>query len=93
MLSSGLGVVGFSWAASPACTELETIVIGWLGKMSNLPSCLLPFEDVVVQEMDENMNSPAVKSTNIFFSEDAAAYVPHRGGCASVMSLSSCDRN
>ncbi|KAG0711054.1 Tyrosine decarboxylase [Chionoecetes opilio] len=25
MLSDGLGCIGFSWAASPACTELETI--------------------------------------------------------------------
>jgi Pyridoxal-dependent decarboxylase conserved domain len=32
MLSAGLGVVGFSWAASPACTELETIVLDWIGK-------------------------------------------------------------
>ena len=32
MLSAGLGVVGFSWAASPACTELETIMMDWLGK-------------------------------------------------------------
>ena len=33
MLSDALGVVGFSWAAAPACTELETIVLDWLGKM------------------------------------------------------------
>ena len=32
MLSSGLGIVGFSWAASPACTELETIMLDWIGK-------------------------------------------------------------
>jgi glutamate/tyrosine decarboxylase-like PLP-dependent enzyme len=32
MLSAGLGIVGFSWAASPACTELETIMIDWIGK-------------------------------------------------------------
>ena len=31
MLSNALGCVGFSWAASPACTELETIVLDWLG--------------------------------------------------------------
>lgn len=33
MLSAGLGIVGFSWAASPACTELETIMLDWIGKM------------------------------------------------------------
>jgi hypothetical protein len=44
MLSSGLGVLGFTWAASPACTELETIVMHWLGAMSGLDKSLLPFE-------------------------------------------------
>lgn len=33
MLSAGLGIVGFSWAASPACTELETIMLDWIGKI------------------------------------------------------------
>lgn len=32
MLSAGLGIVGFSWAASPACTELETIMLDWIGR-------------------------------------------------------------
>jgi hypothetical protein len=43
MLSAGLGIVGFSWAASPSCTELETIILDWLGRMINLPKCFLPF--------------------------------------------------
>lgn len=38
MLSDALGCVGFSWAASPACTELETIVLDWLAKLIGLPS-------------------------------------------------------
>lgn len=33
MLGDGIGCIGFSWAASPACTELETIVLDWLGKI------------------------------------------------------------
>lgn len=37
LLSAGLSVVGFSWIASPAATELESIVMDWLGKMINLP--------------------------------------------------------
>lgn len=32
MLSDAIGCIGFSWAASPACTELETIVLDWLGR-------------------------------------------------------------
>ncbi|KAJ8981624.1 hypothetical protein NQ317_000852 [Molorchus minor] len=38
MLSDAIGCIGFSWAASPACTELETIVMDWLGKAIGLPT-------------------------------------------------------
>ncbi|KAB0795491.1 hypothetical protein PPYR_12330 [Photinus pyralis] len=38
MLSDAIGCIGFSWAASPACTELETIVMDWLGKAIGLPA-------------------------------------------------------
>lgn len=46
MLSAGLGIVGFSWAASPACTELETIMLDWIGEVrrsshSRVTACLL----------------------------------------------------
>ena len=37
LLSSGLGVQGMIWATSPACTELETRVLDWLGDMLGLP--------------------------------------------------------
>ncbi|XP_053642380.1 aromatic-L-amino-acid decarboxylase [Cherax quadricarinatus] len=45
MLSDGIGCIGFSWAASPACTELETIVLDWLGKMVGLPEDFLSFSE------------------------------------------------
>nr|CAD1824636.1 unnamed protein product [Ananas comosus var. bracteatus] len=32
MLSAGFNIVGFSWIASPAATELEMIVLGWFAK-------------------------------------------------------------
>jgi len=41
MLSDGIGCIGFSWAASPVCTELETIVLDWLGRMIGLPKEML----------------------------------------------------
>ena len=41
LLSTGLGIVGFSWAASPACTELEPIMLDWLGRMMSLPVAFL----------------------------------------------------
>ncbi|XP_029927754.1 aromatic-L-amino-acid decarboxylase isoform X2 [Myripristis murdjan] len=37
MLCGAIGCIGFSWAASPACTELETVMLDWLGKMLQLP--------------------------------------------------------
>ena len=40
-LSGAIGCVGFSWAAAPACTELETIVLDWLGGMVGLPAQFL----------------------------------------------------
>nr|CAI5822197.1 unnamed protein product [Callosobruchus analis] len=41
MLSDAIGAIGFSWAASPACTELETIVLDWFGKAIGLPDQFL----------------------------------------------------
>ena len=41
MLCSGLNVVGFNWISSPAATELESIVMDWMGKMLKLPSSFL----------------------------------------------------
>ncbi|CAL8131502.1 unnamed protein product [Orchesella dallaii] len=41
MLADAINCLGFTWASSPACTELETIVMDWLGKMVGLPSAFL----------------------------------------------------
>ncbi|KAJ8679590.1 hypothetical protein QAD02_015377 [Eretmocerus hayati] len=45
MLSDAIGCIGFSWAASPACTELETIVCDWLGSAIGLPNDFLYFSN------------------------------------------------
>ncbi|XP_026842570.1 histidine decarboxylase isoform X2 [Drosophila persimilis] len=37
MLADAINCLGFTWASSPACTELEIVVMNWLGKMINLP--------------------------------------------------------
>ena len=37
LVCAGLNVMGFSWIASPACTELETLVLDWLGRALGLP--------------------------------------------------------
>merc|ERR1712035_91941 len=42
MPSDAIGCIGFSWAAGPSCTELETIVLDWMGKMLGLPVIVDP---------------------------------------------------
>ncbi len=37
LLSAGLGVQGMSWVTSPACTELETLVMDWMQELLGLP--------------------------------------------------------
>ncbi|KAK7098903.1 aromatic-L-amino-acid decarboxylase-like [Littorina saxatilis] len=41
MLCNAIGCIGFSWATSPACTELEMVTTDWLGKMLGLPEHFL----------------------------------------------------
>jgi aromatic-L-amino-acid decarboxylase len=41
LLSSGLGVQGMLWATSPACTEMETLVLDWLVPALGLPEKFL----------------------------------------------------
>ncbi|MGB8524219.1 MAG: pyridoxal-dependent decarboxylase, partial [Candidatus Acidiferrales bacterium] len=41
LLSSGLGVQGMLWVTSPACTEVETLVLDWLARMLGLPEAFL----------------------------------------------------
>jgi aromatic-L-amino-acid decarboxylase len=38
LLASGLGVQGMLWATSPAATELETLMLDWLGQLLDLPA-------------------------------------------------------
>jgi histidine decarboxylase len=54
MLSDAINGIGFSWASSPAATELETIVMDWLAKCLGLPSKFLsssvePYSGGVIQ--------------------------------------------
>jgi aromatic-L-amino-acid decarboxylase len=41
LLSAGLGVQGMLWATSPACTELEALMLDWLVPMLGLPDRFL----------------------------------------------------
>ena len=37
LLSVGLGVQGMSWVTSPACTEVETLMLDWMVELLGLP--------------------------------------------------------
>lgn len=41
LYSTALTAPAFNWECSPAVTELEIIVLDWLAKLLNLPSCYL----------------------------------------------------
>ncbi|XP_037791795.1 histidine decarboxylase-like [Penaeus monodon] len=41
MLADAINCLGFTWASSPACTELEIVVMDWLAKMLGLPEHFL----------------------------------------------------
>ncbi|MEM8835059.1 MAG: aminotransferase class V-fold PLP-dependent enzyme [Planctomycetota bacterium] len=38
LVSTGLGVQGMLWSTSPACTEIETVVLDWFADAIGLPS-------------------------------------------------------
>jgi aromatic-L-amino-acid decarboxylase len=37
LLTAGLGVQGMSWVTSPACTEVETLMVDWMHELLGLP--------------------------------------------------------
>ncbi len=41
LVSAGLGVQGMLWSTSPACTEIETRMLDWLGSAIGLPVSFL----------------------------------------------------
>lgn len=41
LMSAGLGVQGMLWATSPACTELETLMMDWMIDLCGLPDRFL----------------------------------------------------
>lgn len=38
LLTAGLGVNGMSWVTSPACTELEIVMLDWMRELLDLPA-------------------------------------------------------
>jgi aromatic-L-amino-acid decarboxylase len=38
LVCAGIGVQGMLWATSPACTEMETVMLDWLAELLDLPN-------------------------------------------------------
>jgi aromatic-L-amino-acid decarboxylase len=79
LLSSGLGVQGMLWATSPACTELETLVLDWLVPMLGLPGKFLSTATGggVIQDTASSSSLCALLAGR----ERATQYVSNAKGC------------
>ncbi|GLE05554.1 hypothetical protein PINS_up014586 [Pythium insidiosum] len=45
LLAASLNIVGFSWVAAPAATELEIAMCDWVARLLGLPECFLSTTD------------------------------------------------
>lgn len=79
LLSSGLGVQGMLWATSPACTELETLVLDWLVPALGLPEKFLSTSTGggVIQDTASSATLCAVLAAR----ERATNFNSNREGC------------
>jgi histidine decarboxylase len=59
MISDAINCLGFTWASSPAATELESLVIDWMVKCLGLPEKFL--------DSDESLLGGGVLQVNITF--------------------------
>jgi aromatic-L-amino-acid/L-tryptophan decarboxylase len=80
LLSSGLGVQGMLWATSPACTELETLVLDWLVPALGLPEKFLSTGTGggVIQDTASSATLCAIVAAR----EAATNFTSNREGCA-----------
>src|SRR5436189_1482884 len=79
LLSSGLGVQGMLWATSPACTELETLVLDWLVPALGLPEKFLSTSTGggVIQDTASSATLCAILAAR----ERATNFTSNREGC------------
>lgn len=40
LVAAGLGQQGMLWSTSPACTEVETVIVGWMARLLGLPDAM-----------------------------------------------------
>src|SRR5437016_6496571 len=79
LLSSGLGIQGMLWSTSPACTELETLVLDWLVPALGLPETFLSTSTGggVIQDTASSATLCAVLAAR----ERATNFSSNREGC------------
>ena len=79
LLSTGLGIQGMLWSASPACTELETHVLDWLVPMLGLPEKFLSSSTGggVIHDTASSASLCALLAAR----ERATEYASNRKGC------------
>ncbi|HEX3105666.1 MAG TPA: pyridoxal-dependent decarboxylase, partial [Terriglobales bacterium] len=79
LLSSGLDVQGMLWATSPACTELETLMLDWLVPALGLPEKFLSTSSGggVIQDTASSATLCAVLAAR----ERATSFSSNREGC------------
>jgi aromatic-L-amino-acid/L-tryptophan decarboxylase len=78
LLSAGLGVQGMLWSTSPACTELETLVMDWLVELLDLPQAFHSSGDGggVIQDTASSATLCALLAAR----ERASGWTAHRDG-------------
>lgn len=79
LISSGLDVQGMLWATSPACTELETLVLDWLVPALGLPKKFLSTNagGGVIQDTASSATLCAILAAR----ERATNFISNREGC------------
>jgi aromatic-L-amino-acid/L-tryptophan decarboxylase len=79
LICSGLGVQGMLWATSPACTELETLVLDWLVPALGLPEKFLSTRTGggVIQDTASSATLCALLAAR----ERATHFASNREGC------------
>ena len=79
MVSAGLGVQGMLWQTSPACTELETLVLDWMAGMLSLPARFK--SDSAGGGVIQDSASSAALTALLAARERATGYMTNEHGC------------
>ena len=72
LLTAGLGVQGMSWVTSPACTEVETLMVDWMHELLGLP------ETFRIDERDRWRRDPRVGERGDAGVDPRGAVADHR---------------